>query len=654
MSKQEPKTDASVDEINVNRILGAPGTGKTTHMVGNVGLEKDGLFIEYLEEYDLDEIMLVSYTNSGVDEATDRLYEMTDHYKKDLEERVTTIHSRCWSILGKDYTNLVTWRDEQAFCKQSGIKYSKENDDDDGDVMTGQDKSPGNIMIEIYQWLKSNRLDLSEHEKYPGEWPPETTDKLAFGVDDDEYLLEEHRAEAHEDERALGPLLKAWDMYKETNDLFDFTDLIEEVVEMNVDILKRAKLGDTEIDDDIKYLDSVRNDPEALRKKKAMRGRHGFIDTKVLFVDEFQDVTALQHAWYQCQKLVCDEVYVAGDDDQTIYGFSGANAEFLLHEEGSTTILSDTYRVPRDIWKACQKCIGQVEEREQKNVEPVSKDGSFETLYSPNKVQIASVIEQTLDTTDEEIMILFRTNNQVNAISRVLNQLGIPYNNMSTFVTWTNHLEKMSHALGKLNRGGKITPDELKMMLDNAVSSKVTGNKKEHKETIFGQTGVEEVSDMFRLRGQSSFVRWYVNNALNKETNDNYNYFKLVALENNVLKENTNYDPSRINIGTIHSSKGKEAGTVIVGTDTSKGVMESQKDECIDPSTSTEISDDERRVMYVGMSRSSRRLVLIDNAISSKIARTITSTMPAPAWSIEGLLGDEFTKDKKTSSTYER
>jgi DNA helicase II / ATP-dependent DNA helicase PcrA len=44
----------------------------------------------------------------------------------------------------------------------------------------------------------------------------------------------------------------------------------------------------------------------------------------VLFVDEFQDVSPLQFALYELWARTHERVYVAGDDDQTIYGFQGA------------------------------------------------------------------------------------------------------------------------------------------------------------------------------------------------------------------------------------------------------------------------------------------------------------------------------------------
>ena len=47
-----------------------------------------------------------------------------------------------------------------------------------------------------------------------------------------------------------------------------------------------------------------------------------------LFVDEFQDFTPLLYKIFNLFKSDIDEVYVAGDDDQTIYNFAGATPDY--------------------------------------------------------------------------------------------------------------------------------------------------------------------------------------------------------------------------------------------------------------------------------------------------------------------------------------
>jgi DNA helicase-2/ATP-dependent DNA helicase PcrA len=88
-------------------------------------------------------------------------------------------------------------------------------------------------------------------------------------------------------------------------------------------------------------------------------------------------------------------------------------------------------------------------------------------------------------------------------------------------------------------------------------------------------------------------------------------------------------DPSRLRVGTIHSAKGREADHVFVGTDLTEKVVEQMAatadqndidvpgDEEFTKHTSPvpTLTDNERRVFYVGMSRARERLVLMENLV---------------------------------------
>jgi DNA helicase-2/ATP-dependent DNA helicase PcrA len=105
-------------------------------------------------------------------------------------------------------------------------------------------------------------------------------------------------------------------------------------------------------------------------------------------------------------------------------------------------------------------------------------------------------------------------------------------------------------------------------------------------------------------------------------------------------------DPSRVRIGTIHSAKGREADHVFVATDLTEKVVE-QMAASVDSSevpgveefTATTdpvpiLTDNERRVFYVGMSRARERLVLLENLVSG-----------APTLPVSVLLHNELRDD---------
>jgi superfamily I DNA/RNA helicase len=281
----------------VYKVIGAPGTGKTTRVVGNPELELQGLFLENSDEYPLEDQMFVTYTNSGVDEAADRLYNMTDWAKTNIQDRVTTIHSRCYSILndhphfnGLKREQVVQHWDKKKWCDIHDLEFGW--DDDEDDIM-GADQAEGNMLFDIYGWLQSNRKPLEEWEDCPnaGGW---------------------------QHQRSPEWLMNHWEEHKEENNLVGFGDMIIEVLNYGKQQLENLNWTPIFEDDYTtrELFESVKEhpkyDPDVIRDKGA------FVDTKVLYVDEVQDLTPLQWEWYLLQKLVAEKVYIGGDDDQCL------------------------------------------------------------------------------------------------------------------------------------------------------------------------------------------------------------------------------------------------------------------------------------------------------------------------------------------------
>ena len=72
----------------------------------------------------------------------------------------------------------------------------------------------------------------------------------------------------------------------------------------------------------------------------------GFVPTfDVVLIDEAQDLSLLQ--WEMVQKIIdrADQVYIAGDDDQAIYKWAGADVDTFLGLEGRTLVLDKSYRI---------------------------------------------------------------------------------------------------------------------------------------------------------------------------------------------------------------------------------------------------------------------------------------------------------------------
>jgi superfamily I DNA/RNA helicase len=125
----------------------------------------------------------------------------------------------------------------------------------------------------------------------------------------------------------------------------------------------------------------------------------------VMIVDEAQDLSPLQ--WKIVDRLAdkSKETYIAGDDDQAIFGFSGADVKKLLEYEGEQTVLAQSYRIPKKIHDLSTRVVSRIKYRVEKEWEPRDEEGvvaayqrveavyAWESLRKGNKINAAEVRE---------------------------------------------------------------------------------------------------------------------------------------------------------------------------------------------------------------------------------------------------------------------
>lgn len=74
-----------------------------------------------------------------------------------------------------------------------------------------------------------------------------------------------------------------------------------------------------------------------------------------LIIDEFQDITQLQFDIYEEWKEHMENVLIAGDDDQVVYAWQGADPKLLLGEGGEDVILDTSHRLPPAFSKSSRR-----------------------------------------------------------------------------------------------------------------------------------------------------------------------------------------------------------------------------------------------------------------------------------------------------------
>ncbi len=160
--------------------------------------------------------------------------------------------------------------------------------------------------------------------------------------------------------------------------------------------------------------------------------RHLF---KYILVDEYQDTNKIQ---YNLIKLLSEgkkSICVVGDDDQSIYGWRGANIENILRFEkdfsGARVIkLEQNYRSTSNILDAANVLISRNKRRKGKNLWTSRGIGEKITLFRGNdEYEEAKFVVEEIKKTDDfgKCAILYRTNAQSRVFEDELVKKGIPY-----------------------------------------------------------------------------------------------------------------------------------------------------------------------------------------------------------------------------------
>jgi len=188
------------------------------------------------------------------------------------------------------------------------------------------------------------------------------------------------------------------------------------------------------------FSDLLVNTVRLLREKSdiavALRSRFDHV-----LVDEYQDTNPVQHEWLT---LLCAEHHnltVVGDDDQSIYGWRGADVRHILDFENiwqgvSVGIhrLEENYRSTPSILKLANAIISDNSERHEKVLKPTREDGSKPAWkvcndeYDESR-QVARFLQSRRDRgiAWDDMAVLYRSNRQSLALEQILRQEDMPY-----------------------------------------------------------------------------------------------------------------------------------------------------------------------------------------------------------------------------------
>lgn len=158
-----------------------------------------------------------------------------------------------------------------------------------------------------------------------------------------------------------------------------------------------------------------------------------------ILIDEFQDINRVQYETICLLSKEHNNLFIVGDDDQSIYKFRGARPEFLLKfpedfSDVKTVILDINYRSTNSIIHLANKTISNNQYRYDKNIVGTDRNGKEPILInSENTEEEALLISKYINKLHNDglnwsdIAVIFRTNIQARAFVDKFMDLNFPF-----------------------------------------------------------------------------------------------------------------------------------------------------------------------------------------------------------------------------------
>lgn len=379
-----------------------------------------------------------------------------------------------------------------------------------------------------------------------------------------------------------------------------------------------------------------------------------------ILIDEFQDINRLQYEIVRMLAKPQDNLFIVGDDDQSIYRFRGARPELMLHFKedyplAGQVLLDVNYRSSEDIVEAAKQLINNNRERYDKEI--CSNRGKEEPVAIINlgtqKQEHLDIIKKIQELNVKglcysEMAVLYRTNMQPRMFTERLMQYNIPFCMKDGIFNIYNHFIarniisyirlglgdfSRSNFLAVMNRPNRYISRDL---LDTPVVDMERLKQKvasrdwmvERLENFAGQLSMlrkmspyaainfirkgigydEYISSYCKDRHLNEEELFDILEELQEGAKEYVSYeqwFAHIKEYGEKLTETKKQDKDRdaVMLSTMHASKGLEYEAVFI-VDVCEGVTPHKK------AVKDEELEEERRMFYVAMTRAKRYLYL--------------------------------------------
>ena len=306
-----------------------------------------------------------------------------------------------------------------------------------------------------------------------------------------------------------------------------------------------------------------------------------------VFLDEAQDLSPLQWDMFFHIEEQCERSYIAGDDDQTIYGFQGADPNIFINLKGTFDNQVYSHRVPKKIHAKALEILKQINERLDKPWEARDEEGTYKE----------NCLLTDFNFKNDEWMILAQTNAQLKEPAQFLNDLNLRYKGGQNELLPTDLL-RAYNIWNKLNSGASVSGEDAQHVIKNFLRKKqVKHGFGEGKllDKVFTVT-LEELQKDHGLLVTGSWEHLHM-------SDEQKNYIKLLLKNGDDLTTD-----SKIELSTIHGAKGRECENVILyidfGSEDENDFLANEADK--DP-------DKIHRLFFVGVTRAKQNLYIMES-----------------------------------------
>ena len=120
----------------------------------------------------------------------------------------------------------------------------------------------------------------------------------------------------------------------------------------------------------------------------------------MLIVDEAQDMSRLQWNLVKALESKADRTFIAGDDDQAVFNWAGADVQSFLSHEGEVKVLKHSYRVPAEVHDLADRIVNRIQNRQAKTWTPREEQGE---IHCYNDEQLAE-FEESLKNGEKPVL----------------------------------------------------------------------------------------------------------------------------------------------------------------------------------------------------------------------------------------------------------